>query len=472
MCKIKIAVLALLFIQACAPIPKQEQAKIMRSTHCDQAVADALREGEFASGDWPKECWWKELKDPVLCRLMQAALKESPTLKRAEERLKAATQFALQKKAKLFLEVDFDADDNWQHLAREGFYRAFATTVPAVVNDVHLGLSFSYEFDFWGKNSDLFKAALGEAAALAAERMQAELILTTSIAYTYAELQFLLYKRQILEERRGNKEQNLSIRVNRERNALDSAMHRLRAESRTLDVEAVLAAVNQQICVQVHQLKALSGIGQDADLDIRFRSLNPLKTALPERLSLDLIARRPDLAAQKARLEAASKEIDAAKTDFYPNVNLMGVVGFETVYWGSLFQKKNYSGNVDPAIHLPIFTAGRLRAQLREKIAQFNEAVYLYNELILRAAQEIADRLTDITLLEKQIDIRKLSLQTAQKQEELAQERLKHGLDDRTALLDAQNQVLESDLDCAELIYGKQLAAVLLIRALGGGYHE
>jgi NodT family efflux transporter outer membrane factor (OMF) lipoprotein len=470
--KRKIVVLILLCAQGCAPIPKHELADMMTSSQIDRIAAEALESGDFTGGDWPEACWWKALKDPVLDQLIATALQESPTLKRAEERLRAATQFALQRRAKLFPEVYFEADDNWQHLAREGFFRAFAKTVPAVVNDVHLGLSFSYEFDFWGKNRLLFTAALGEAVALAAERMQAELILTTSIAYTYAELQFLLYKRQILEKMQAHKKAIWAIRTKREKNALDTSIRRLQGESDALDVQVSLAALDQEIRKGEHKLKALSGLGQEADLDISFRALPTLQVALPEKLSLDLMARRPDLVAQRARIESASKQIGAAKTDFYPNVDLMGVVGFETIHWRTLFRKENYSGNIDPAIHLPIFTAGRLRAHLREKVAQFDEAVYAYNEMILQAAQEVADRLTDMIQIQKQAEIREVLLQTAKKQETLVQHRLENGLSDQTAVLERQNQVLENDLMWAELVYGKQLAAVLLIRALGGGYHD
>jgi NodT family efflux transporter outer membrane factor (OMF) lipoprotein len=467
--KIKIFGIILLFIQGCAPIPKHEMAKMMESCDCDHVAAQVMN-GDFAVGDWPRREWWKDFKDPVLDWLIEAGLELSPTLKRAEARLKSATQVAVQRRAALFPEMDFDAEDDWQHLSKAGFFRAFAPTVPPLVNDVTLGFSFSYEFDFWGKNRALFRAALGEAAALAAERMQAELIMTTSIAYTYAELQFLLFKRQILEKMQWNDEEISSIRLKRLQNALDTSMTPLRSHADTLDIKAMIVDAEQQIEQEVHKLKALTGLSQDVVLDIQFFHLSPLQVAIPERLSLDLTSRRPDLIAQKARVEASAKEIHAAKTDFYPNVNLTAFVGLESVFWPKLFRGSSYSGYLDPAINLPIFTAGRLKGQLMEKVANFDAAVFAYNELILQAAQEVADRLTDIFLLQKQIDVRRLSLETRQEEEKITERRFEHAIEDQIALLDAKNVVLDSELTLASLEYGKQLANILLIRSLGGGY--
>lgn len=461
----------LLFASSCARIPKHELATPFQSVDCNQAITEALA-GDFRAGNWPKVNWWEDFDDPLLTELIQSALTLSPTLQKAEERLKAAKQFALQKRAKLFPELDFDANDDWQHLAKHGFFREYAPTIPSVVNDTTLGFSFSYEFDFWGKNRKLFQAALGQAAALKAEKQQAELILCTSIAYTYFELQFLLYKQQILQQLKVHHQKVTTIREKRQTNALDTALDKLDSELDILDVKALLISLEQEIQTSIHKLKALSGLGQDHNFDIQQVPLKPLQLVLPKCLSLDLIGRRPDLVAQRARIEAAAKEVGAAKTDFYPNVNLMAFVGLESVIWSKLFQKKNYDGSIEPAIHLPIFTAGRLRAQLKEKVADFNEAVYSYNELILQVAQEVADRLTTLSLLTQQITVRKSSLQVAQDEELLTQKRVDHALDNQMALLAAKIETLQKQLILADLEYGKQLASIQLIRALGGGYHE
>lgn len=461
----------LLLAHGCVSVPSADLATARESVGCNEIVADILETGEWAVGDWPDRDWWRGFEDPTLSSLVEKALSSSPTLLKAESNLKSAYQAALQIKSKLFPEINFDAEDSWQHVSRYGVLRAFTPQIyPSVLNEIKFGLNFNYEFDFWGKNRALFRAALGQADAEFAERLQAELILTTSIAYTYAETQLLLIQRTLLQEREANSQEIAAIRIKRK--ALDNGIIQLQAASNSLDTAASLVEIEQVIASHVHKLKALSGQNQDAEFEIVYRPLNPLILAIPENLSLDLVARRPDLIAQKARMEAASKEISAAKTDFYPNINLAAFFGLDSLFWNKLLSKKSYNGYIAPAIHLPIFTAGRLKAQLSEKVDHFNVAVYAYNELILKAAQEVADAITNIHRFYKETEVRNQSLAAVQKQCDLIERRVQNALDDRITYLNAKNALLEMKLSLTEVEYGKQLAAIDLIRALGGGFHE
>lgn len=453
-------------------IPESDQAVPASVSGVGATVQEAIDSGTFEKGEWIGQKWWEKFDDPVLTGLIEQGLRCSPDLWLAQERLKAAAQVALQKKAALYPELDLDAFDFWAHLSQEGFFRAYAPPIPAVVNDFFIGLTFIYEFDFWGKNRDLFRAALGEVAANCADRMQAELVMTTSIAYTYFELQFLLRKKQILDERKSNRGSVQQVRVQRQVGALDTALDPLGAEANLLDLEAELKELAIDIGVHLHKLKALAGMPQDTPLDIVKFDPKPLRLALPETLGLDLIGRRPDLIAARRRLEAAAKQIDAAKTDFYPNINLKAFLGTESVIWSQLFRTANWDVGVLPALHLPIFTAGRIRAQLYEKVSDFNEAVYSFNSLILQSAREIADSLTKIGALLQEIDVRKESLKVALSQEAIINRRYTCALAGLTDTLESADIVLQKQLVLATVEYGTQLVEIDLIRELGGGFHD
>ena len=464
--------LLFLLLAACVKIPDHDLATLLPSCGCETLLTDAVNTDNVQVGPWPAKNWWDEWNDPVLSALIEEALCSNPSIQRARARLNAAAQFALQKRAALFPSLSFDPSDVWQHYSKNGFFRTYAPTIPAMVNDIMINLTFSYEFDFWGKNRSLFQAALGEMAAKQAEQKQTELIVSTAVAYTYQELQFLLRKQKILNQQEQLRQNIVTIRTKREHNALDTALIRLGSVSNTLDVSASLQEISPIIREHQNMLKTLVGRTQDSLLEIELKPFSPLQTVLPETLSLDLLARRPDLAALKARVEAAAKQIDAAKTDFYPNVNLLSLVGIETVFWSKIFQQDSYSGSLQPAIHLPIFTAGRLRAQLMEKVADFNDAVFAYNELILQATQNIANTLADLLFLQKEIEVREASLEVAAQQETLTQKRLQHALDDRIALCRAEYARLDAELLVVSLEYGKLLKGIVLIRELGGGYHD
>jgi outer membrane protein TolC len=140
--------------------------------------------------------------------------------------------------------------------------------------------------------------------------------------------------------------------------------------------------------------------------------------------------------------------------------------------FSKIFQAGSFSGNLNPAIYLPIFTAGRLKAALYEKVAAFNEAVHAYNELILLSAQEVADSLTTLAYLHKEATVHKDLLEVAKEQLQYINRRFVHALNSRISLLDAQNAVLEEEIKLADIEYAKLLATVLLIRHLGGGYGD
>jgi len=460
----------LFFTHGCVTVPTTDMAIAIESLGCDQIAAEAVNSGEWTKGDWPDREWWKGFNDPTLSSLIDEALKSSPTLLKAESNMKAAYQKALEAKSILFPSVDFDAQDNWQHLSRYGILRGFIPQVyPAVINNTRFGLNFSYEFDFWGKNRAIFEHALGKADSKLADRLQAELILTTSIAYTYSETQLLLKKKWLLQQMAANLKEIETIRL--KRNAIDNALVQLQATADSLDAAAKVIEIEQDIQTHIHKLKALSGETQDIVIDITYRPLNPLVLSLPENLSLDLIARRPDLIAQKALVEAAGKEVKAAKTDFYPNINFTAFFGLDSLFWDKLFLKKSYNGYINPALHLPIFTAGRLKAQLKEKVESFNEAVHAYDELILKAAEEVANSITTIHRFYKEMQVREKSLQIIQKQCDLTERRVQNALDSRISYLNAKNALIEMELILTEVEYGKQLSSIELIRALGGGFH-
>jgi NodT family efflux transporter outer membrane factor (OMF) lipoprotein len=457
--------LLIVLLHGCVTIPNHELAESYDSAHLDV-------EESFDQDHWPVAEWWKTYEDPTLTFLIETALAENPNLKMTEARFEAAHQVSKQRWATLFPEITFDPNNNYEHFSKYGFFRQVAPTVPPIVNDVTINLNYHWEIDFWGKNRNLFRAAIGEMNAQFAEVQASKLMLATSIAYTYAELQFLLRKKEILKQKVSHDTDYLSIREKREKHALDTSQDILQAKSDQLDIEAQLASLETQIQTDIHELKALSGLGQDTKLEIALRPLKPSIPSLPANLSLDLIAHRPDLAAQKQRMEAAARRIDAAKTNFYPSFNLIGYAGAEVIHWRDLFKAASFDGSLEPAIHLPIFTAGRIRAELYEKVQEFNEAVQDYNDLILHAAQDVADRITSLNQIVKELTVRKQAFEVISKLEQITSRRIQHSLDTELDLITIQNRLLDEELLLANLETGRELANILLIRSLGGSYES
>src|SRR5262249_29774010 len=134
------------------------------------------------------------------------------------------------------------------------------------------------------------------------------------------------------------------------------------------------------------------GQGPDRGLSITRPSLRMQRTfGLPNNLKLDLIGRKPEIVAARFRVEAAAKRIGVATTAFYPNVNLLGIIGFESLGLNRLLDSGSDTGAIGPAIHVPLFEGRRLQANLRQAGAEYNVAVAVYSEAVTLALRDAAD---------------------------------------------------------------------------------
>ncbi len=468
--------LLLLFFVGCARVPKHELASLSKSVTLEQSIDTALAREFFEEGGWPTEQWWEMFGDSQLNSLIELALKENPTLQRALAKVTEVEQEAKKQRASLFPSLSANYTENWEYFSKNGFIRSFypappGVVVPATTNQLDLGLNFNYEIDFFGRNRHLFDSAWGMAQAQKAERAQAILMITTLIAQTYIELQMKLFQQETLEERLDARKALLELSLARNSGGIESVSPLLDRESGVYALEQLLLQMDKEIALDRHMLNLLVGKGPDEDLvkeplGVLFN--HPL--ALPEHLSCDLLARRPDLTAQLWRTEAAAKQIGAAKADFYPRVNLMAFGQLEALAFSKFLNFSNKQGGLDPAIHLPIFTGGRLRANLKSKVAKFNEETYLYNELILNAAKEVADQVVILTATFDTAAYQAASLEIAEEQLSLQSSRYTQGLYNLSSVLEKQEIALHQQF----LLYGYErdylLSIIKMVKALGGGY--
>ncbi len=422
----KIICLFLLILSGCGKVSDDELAKISSPPALDHSSEAALAREFFEQGGWPTERWWEMFEDPQLNALIERALKESPTLHKALAKVDRAESEARKERAALFPRLGLEYLEQWNYFSKNGFERSFFPIPPgsppisATDNQIDLTLNFNYEIDFFGKNRNLYKAALDQARAERAEASQAILILTTLIAQTYIELQTKLVQREVLLDQLDERNQLFDLAVFRNQYGIDAATPVLEREQKIYEIEQSIFQFDKAIALDRHMLSVLVGAGPDQDLAPKpMQAMFEKPFPIPSNLSSDLLARRPDLTAQLWRVESTAREIGAAKADFYPSVNLMAFAGLESLSFNKLFLISSKQGSLVPAIHLPIFTGGKLTANLKSKVAAFNEETYRYNELLLNAAREVADQIATLTatfdILNRQVN----SLEAVQEQVEL-----------------------------------------------------
>lgn len=462
---------------ACARVPQSDLAQLSEPMSLNQSIDTALSREFFEEGGWPTEKWWEMFEDPQLNRLIELALTTNPTLQKALAKIAEVEQAAKEERASLFPTLSGGYTENWEYFSKNGFIRSFYPTPPGVIvppktNQLDLSLNFNYEIDFFGRNRKRFQAAIDAARAQRAESAQATLVITTLIAQTYIELQMKLAQISVVEERLAERNRLLKLTQSRALQGLDSAMPSLEKELRVYELEQSLLYLQKASVLDQHMLNLLVGNGPDHNLITEpLRAIFEKAIPLPKNLSTDLLARRPDLIAQIWRVESAANLVGAAKADFYPRVNLVAFAQLESLSFSKLLNLTSRQGGLDPAIHLPIFTGGRLTAHLKNKVALFNEETYQYNELILRSAKEVADLVVQLSTLHDTLSYQAANLELVQTQLDLQHSRYTQGLYDFLSVLEQEEAVFAQWYD----FYGYQrdylLSILQLIKALGGGYH-
>jgi NodT family efflux transporter outer membrane factor (OMF) lipoprotein len=228
--------------------------------------------------------------------------------------------------------------------------------------------------------------------------------------------------------------------------------------------------IDEQITLTRHALAALTAQAPQA-LDTLVVAPGSAKLpTLPTALPADLLSRRADITAARWRIEAAGSDVSAARAAFYPNINLTAFAGLASIGLDKLINAGSEQYGAGPAIRLPIFDAGRLRANLRGKTADLDAAVESYNAAVLEAVHETADPISSLRAIATQQREQAQAQAAAEAAYDLATQRYRAGLSTFLTVLNAESGVLNQRRQAADLKARAWDAQIALIRALGGGY--
>jgi NodT family efflux transporter outer membrane factor (OMF) lipoprotein len=191
---------------------------------------------------------------------------------------------------------------------------------------------------------------------------------------------------------------------------------------------------------------------------------------VPADASIDLVGRRPDIAAARVRVEAAAERIKEARAAFYPNINIVALAGFQALGLGNLFASGSSFGSVSPAVTLPLFHGGSLQGQYRGRRGEYDEAVALYDGQVIQALRQTADAVTSEQMLVRRLAESRSALAAYEDALRLARLRYGQGLSTYLDVLTAQESVVGARLTVAQLQTRAFTLDVQLVRALGGGF--
>ena len=416
----------------------------------------------------PSAHWWHGLGAPALDDLVQHALAESPSLGLAQARLSRAQAVVAGANAAEGLQVGGSLDATRQRFSANSIYppplggsiRTLATAQA----------SASWEFDFFGRNRAAIGAAVGAERAAQAEIAAARVLLAANVTQTYLRIGQLFAQREVAARALQQRQDLLVLIRQRVQAGLDTAVEARQGEGALPDARTQIEQLDEQIMLARHALAVLTAQAPHA-LDTLVVTLADVRRMdLPAVLPADLLGRRADIEAARWRVEAATQDTAVARAQFYPNINLNAFVGLSSIGLGELLKADSRQIGFGPAVHLPIFDAGRLRANLRVRNADLDLAVESYNTVVRDGVRDVVDQLGSLQSLARQQHEQSAAQAAAESAYDLISQRYKAGLATYLAVLYAESQLLNQRRLAADLtarVFDRQVA---LVRALGGGY--
>lgn len=455
-------------VAGCASFDGSAPRASLRDANALHAEA-SLKGVARTEGAWPATDWWTGFGDPQLAALIDEALKDSPSLRVAEARARKARALAQSAGSALAPQVSAIASFQRERFAENGLIPPpFAGTWNSQ-NQATLDLAF--DFDFWGRNRAALQSALGGARAAEVDAFAARIALSVEIAQAYIELQRGFDQRDVAAATLEQRVHLHGLTAQRVAAGLDSRVELKQAETAVPEAREQIVKLEEAIKLSRNRIAALMGQGPDRGLAIsRPQARTAPARALPAALPAELLGRRADIVAERWRVEAAARGIDAARAAFYPNVSLTAFVGLQSLGLAQFANAGSAIAGIGPAVSLPIFNGGRLRANLSATHADYDAAVEQYNQALADALREVVDQLDSMRFIDAQRGEQRQALASAQEAYDLAVLRYREGLGNYLQVLSAEAQVLAQRSLAADLDARSLAVTVNLIRALGGGY--
>ncbi|MBX8503117.1 efflux transporter outer membrane subunit [Pseudomonas lijiangensis] len=447
-------------------ITSQGSVLPLESLATDQAIQNAERDAH-----WPEARWWNAYGDPQLNRWIELATFGSPSLAMAAARVRQAKALAAIAQSSESLHVDSNASLARHDWPTDQFYGpGELANTRTWDNNASLGLS--YGLDLWGRESNASEQALDLAHMSVAEQRQAQLELQENIVRAYIQLALDYARLDIVEATLAQQKQILDLAQRRLKGGIGTHFEVSQAETPLPETHRQIDELEEAIALERNQLAVLAGKGPGAGAALQHPNLS-LHAALklPSALPAQLLGQRPDVVASRWRVEAQARGVDVAHAGFYPNVDLVGSLGYMATGGSMLgfLTGSKLSYNAGPAISLPIFDGGRLRAELGHAVAGYDLAVAHYNQTLVLALKDISDQLIRRASVDKQQVFAAQSVAAAQKTYDIALIAYQRGLTDYLNVLNAQTllfrqQQIQQQVEAARLsVYAG------LVVSLGGG---
>ena len=416
--------------------------------------------------------WWERFGDAQLNALQQQALAGNQTLAIATARLAQARAQLNVAGAAQAPQVGLSTRAARGRIsANRPLTNYNSPNYATVQNDFALGLNVSYEMDFFGRVQRSVEAAGASAQQSAADLENTRLLLTAELASNYFNLRELDIELDVVQRAIALQRKALELATSRHdlgaTSGLDVAQQQALLDNTLTQVDVL----GRQRAQYEHAIATLTGT--PAPGFAIAPSLAPIRLpAIPLGVPSDVLERRPDIASAERAMAAANAQIGVASAAYYPSFMLQPSYGVDSRNWATLFNASSVLWSLGVSATQSLFDGGRLRAGVDFSKAGYEAALASYRRTVLTAMQEVEDGITGIAALDRAYSQAQSAIASARKVLDIANSRYEGGATPYLDVITAQQSLLNSERQAAQLMGQRLLSSVFLIKALGGDWQE
>jgi len=416
--------------------------------------------------------WFEVFKDQQLQGLTRLALTQNYDLRDAVARVEQARANLGVTRSNQFPQANASGDLEFTRLSRDGSLPLPASFVPNQNRNWGQGSLnlLSFEVDIWGRLRRSTESARANLLNAEENRKAVVTTLVSDVATNYFSLLQLDYELEISQRTLETRRESLRLVEERQGGGVATLLDLRQAEQLVSSAAQTIPTLQQQIEQTENQISLL--VGKNPGGVIRGGKFieQEMPPDVPSGMPSSLLERRPDIRAAEQALIAANANIGVAKAAYFPQVSLSGLLGGQSTQLASLFNGPHSAWSFIPQVSQPIFSAGRLKSNVKLAEAERDSALIQYEKTIQTAFSEVSNALiAHQRTRESRIEQERL-VTALQDRTRLAYVRYRGGVDTQLNALDADRDLFQAELSLAQIRLNELLSVVQLYKALGGGW--
>jgi multidrug efflux system outer membrane protein len=415
--------------------------------------------------------WWEVYEDPQLVSHLHAALTNNYDMKVATARVMQAMAASRIARSEYFPTIAAGGDLATTRASQRG-----PSPVPSGVDpqsefgDVFVSMP-AYELDLWGRIRRSNEAALARLLATEEARKVVRQTLVAQVATAYLELLELDLELVISQSSYASRSNSLELTTARFEGGVAAQQDVEQSAILVHSADAIIIDTRRRIEQKENELNLLLGCNPGSIERGLPLAKWTLRSEVPAGMPSSLLERRPDIRAAEEQLRAVNADIGQAKAAYFPQVTLTGFYGFQSVSFSDLFTGAARTWQFGPSVTVPLFTGGRLKAEVELQQARFDEALAVYQQTVQRAFAEVSDALIAYERTRQFRTAQEKRTESNRKAADLAKIRYEGGVTSYLEVLYNEQELLTAELNLAVARRNELLSVVQLYRALGGGFH-